>query len=80
VLAATPVMGAEDFSEIGRAGIPAVQLQIGAVEPQTFAKAQAEGRKLPGLHSAEFAPDRERTIRTGVTALTVSALELLAKP
>jgi len=35
---------------------------------------------FPGLHSAKFAPDRERTIRTGLTALTVSVPELLGQP
>ncbi len=80
VVDATPVMGAEDFSELGRAGIPADQIYIGSAEPRALAKARAEGEALPSLHSSEFAPDRERTIRTGVTVLTASALELLAKP
>jgi hippurate hydrolase len=77
---AIPQMVAEDFSEIGRAGVPAVQLWVGAAEPKALAKAIAEGRQLPGLHNSGFAPDREPTIRTGVTVLTVSALELLGKP
>ncbi|HET9752939.1 MAG TPA: hypothetical protein VFP52_08255 [Myxococcales bacterium] len=38
------------------------------------------GAALPSLHSSGFAPDRERTIKTAATALTVSALELLGKP
>ncbi len=80
VVEALPQMVSEDFSELGRAGIPAVELWIGAAEPKALAKATAEGRKLPGLHSSGFAPDREPTIRTGVTVLTVSALELLGKP
>jgi amidohydrolase len=80
VVEAIPLMVSEDFSELGRAGIPAVQLWIGAAEPKALAKARSEGRALPGLHSSGFAPDREPTIRTGVTALTVSALELLGKP
>jgi hippurate hydrolase len=80
VIDAEPQMVAEDFSELGRAGIPAVQLKVGAAEPKALTKARAEGRTLPGLHSSGFAPDREPTIRTGVTVLTVSALELLGKP
>jgi hypothetical protein len=35
--------------------------------------------KLPGLHSSEFAPDREPTLKTGATALTAAALALLGK-
>ncbi len=38
---------------------------------------QIAGAKLePGPHGPLFAPERERTIRTGVTAFTLSVLEL----
>ncbi|MFL5344536.1 MAG: amidohydrolase [Hyalangium sp.] len=76
----TPTMGGEDFSEYGRAGVPAVMLWIGTVEPARFQAAQKAGETLPSLHSGVFAPDRERTIRTGVTTLVSAALELLGKP
>ncbi|WP_224366372.1 amidohydrolase [Hyalangium versicolor] len=76
----TPTMGGEDFSEYGRAGVPAVMFWIGTVEPKKWAAAQKSGETLPSLHSGVFAPDRERTIRTGVTTLVSSALELLGKP
>ena len=49
---------------------------VGAVEPAKF----SSGGPLPSLHSSQFAPDRERTLRTGVTTLVTSALELLGKP
>ena len=76
-----PEMVAEDFSELCKAaGSAGVQLRIGAVEPAKFAQAQKTGETLPSLHSSGFAPDRERTIKTGVEVLTLSALELLAKP
>jgi hippurate hydrolase len=72
-----PVMGAEDFGEFGlAAGAPSVLLWVGAVEPAKF----ESGAPLPSLHSSQFAPDRERTLRTGVTTLVVSALELLGRP
>jgi hippurate hydrolase len=74
-----PVMGGEDFSEFGRAGIPSVLLWVGAVEPRRYAAEKAAGRTLPSLHSSLFAPDAERTIRTGVTAETAVLLELLGK-
>jgi hypothetical protein len=35
---------------------------------------------LPSPHSALFAPDKERSIRTGAEALALAALELLAVP
>src|SRR5215472_1635092 len=75
----SPKMGAEDFAAYGRAGVPALMFDLGAVEPQKYEKATASGTPLPSLHSSEWAPDRERTIRTGVSALTVVALDLLSK-
>jgi amidohydrolase len=80
VLEAAPLMVAEDFSELSRARIPAVQIWVGAAQPAALKKSTAEGKVLPGLHSSKFAPDRERTLRTGVTVLTVAALELLGHP
>jgi hippurate hydrolase len=75
-----PLMVAEDFSELSRAGIPAVLIWVGAADPTALQRATARGQELPGLHSSKFVPDRKRTIRTGVTVLTVSALELLGRP
>ncbi len=80
VVQGQPTMGGEDFSEYGRAGVPAFMFDIGAVEPATYEAAQRTGTPLPSLHSSEFAPDREPTLKTGVSALTVAALELLGKP
>jgi amidohydrolase len=76
----TPTMGGEDFSEYGRAGVPAVMFWLGTVEPQRVAAAKKAGETLPSLHSGVFAPDRERTIRTGVSTLVSAALELLGRP
>jgi hippurate hydrolase len=73
-----PVTGSEDFGAFGSAaGAPSIFLALGAVEPSIFAEATAAGKLLPGPHSPLFAPDRERTIRTGVAALTLSVLDLL---
>jgi len=76
-----PEMVAEDFGEFGKAaGAPSVLLRVGAAEPAKYEAAKKSGTPLPSLHSSGFAPDRERTIKTAATALTVSALELLGKP
>jgi len=80
VVEGQPTMGGEDFSEYGRAGVPALQFEIGAVEPGRYEASVRNGTPLPSLHSSEFAPDREPTIRMGVSSLTVAALELLGKP
>jgi amidohydrolase len=76
-----PVTSSEDFGVFGRvAGVPSIQLGVGATEPGELAKAKSEGRLPPGPHNSKFAPDRERTLRTGVAAFTLSALELLGRP
>lgn len=78
VMPISPSSASEDFGEYGRAaGAPSIQLRVGMVEPGEYAAAKAAGRSTPGSHTANFAPDRERTIRTGVRALLVSVLDLL---
>jgi hippurate hydrolase len=81
VVPGQPVTGSEDFGVFGRvAGVPSIQLSIGAIEPAEFASAKAAGTTVPGPHSPLFAPDREPTIRTAVAAFTLSALELVGTP
>jgi len=74
-------MGGEDFSQFARTGekVPISMFRVGAVDPAKFAESQRTGEPLPSLHSSKFAPVPEPTIKTGVTALTAAALELLAK-
>jgi len=76
-----PVMGGEDFSEYGRTEekIPGFIFWIGAVNPEEYATTVAAGGSFPSLHSPFFAPDPEPTIKTGVRAMTIAALELLGK-
>lgn len=80
VLEQIRMMAAEDFSHYGRAGIPAVILQVGATEPGALARARAEGAPVPGLHSAQFAPDAKATITTGVDALAAGARGEFGRP
>ncbi len=76
-----PLMASEDFGDFGRAaGVPSLMFTIGATEARKFEAAHGDPTRLPGLHSPEFAPDPEPTIRTGASALTLAALELLGKP
>ncbi len=69
-------MGAEDFSQYGRAGVPSVLLHIGAVSPEDL----ASGRPLPYLHSALWAPQLEPTLRSMVAAEVVMLSELFNPP
>ena len=79
VLDGQPSMASEDFTDFGRAGIPSLIFWLGAAEPKALAAATAAGKSLPTPHNPRFAPDREPTIRTGASAMALSALELLGK-
>jgi len=76
-----PGTGAEDFSRYGRTAdkIPIFMFGVGAVNRQVYAEAIRENKPLPSLHSSRWAPDAEPAIKTGVTALTTAALELLKR-
>jgi len=78
VVEAERVMGAEDFGEYARAGgFPGVMLWLGAADPAKYAATKTNGGAMAAMHSPFFAPDKERTLKTGVTALTAAVLELL---
>ncbi|AZZ99315.1 amidohydrolase [Pseudoalteromonas sp. R3] len=78
VVKAEPVMAGEDFGLYGRTAenIPATIFWLGGVEPEAYRQAQFSGEALPSLHSSKFAPDYPLTIKTGVRAMTASALDL----
>ncbi|HNX49466.1 MAG TPA: amidohydrolase [Thermoanaerobaculaceae bacterium] len=77
VVEARQVMVSEDFALLGQAGVPALLMLLGTSDPQALAEAQRTGTPLPALHSPLFAPVVEPTLKTGVTAMTLAALELL---
>ncbi|MSU25586.1 MAG: amidohydrolase [Opitutus sp.] len=72
-------MGGEDFSQFGLTTekVPICMFRVGAVAPEKVAESQRTGVPLPSLHSSKFAPVPEPTIKTGVTAMTAAALDLL---
>lgn len=74
-------MVSEDFGLFGLPGhqIPTVMLRLGAVPPEKVADSKKTGVPLPSLHSAYFVPLPEPTIRTGVTIMTASVLDLMKK-
>jgi hippurate hydrolase len=73
-----PIMGSEDFGFFGADGkIPYVIFWLGANDPTVFADHQKKGIAMPALHSAHFAPLPEPALKTGVTAMTDAALDLL---
>lgn len=69
-----PLMVSEDFGRFGLGGkIPTAMLNVGAVDPARI----ASGERLPSLHSSQFAPVPEPTLRGAVKAMTVAVMELL---
>ena len=79
VVQGAPIMASDDFAEYGRAGVPAVMLSLGAVNPAKFEVAEKSGEALPGPHSSLFAPDAEPSLKTGILVETSAVLELLGK-
>jgi hippurate hydrolase len=74
-----PSMGGEDFSEYGRTAekIPICLFWLGSVAPERVAQSEQTGQPLPSLHSSQYHPMTEPTIKTGVAAMTTAVLNLL---
>jgi hippurate hydrolase len=80
VVAARPIMGAEDFSEYGRAGVKASMIWVGATPRALLAAAADGGTPPPGLHSGLFQPERPTTVKAAAAVMTAAALEFLGRP
>ncbi|KAJ5710328.1 hypothetical protein N7488_004484 [Penicillium malachiteum] len=63
----------------GQEAIPYVYWNFGVTDPEIWEKANREGKlwDLPPTHSATYAPVIEPTLRTGIEAMTLSALTFL---
>ena len=74
-----PIMGGEDFSLYARteSKIPSFFFWIGGVEPDALSAAAAGAAAPASNHSPFFAPVPDPTLRTGIEAMTASALHLL---
>ena len=80
LIARPPIMGGEDFSRYGRAGVPIFLYFLGVFSPERVADAQKPGgRPLPSLHSDLFFPIPEPSIKTGVATMTMAVLNLMGK-
>lgn len=77
VKAVEPVMGAEDFSLYGKAGVPILMYRLGSVSQRRLDQYGMAGRTPPSLHSGLYYPDWEQTLRTGITTMVAAAQELL---
>lgn len=72
-----PGSASEDYSEFIIAGVPSVYFSIGGYDPAAIAK--ADGKPLAVNHSPFFAPVPEPSIRTGVEAMTLAVMNVVAK-
>jgi hippurate hydrolase len=71
-----PTGASEDFGSFGAEwGSPSVFWFVGGTDPDTYAKAQKEGKvgEIPTNHNPRFAPVIHPTLETGVEALVVAA-------
>jgi hippurate hydrolase len=72
-------MGAEDFAYFVQPelGVPGFYFTVGGTPQAAFDAAKAGGPAVAGHHSAQFRIDPEPSIRLGIQAMTVAALDLL---
>ena len=73
------VMGGEDFSQYGRAGVPILMYRLGTVEENRLERFTQFGQSAPGLHSALYYPDFELSISAGIQTMSAGVIELLPK-
>jgi hippurate hydrolase len=77
------ILGGEDFSRYsgpGETKIPIFLFFLGTSAPEKVAEAAKPGaRPLPSMHSDEYYPIPEPTLRTGVLAMSMAVLNLVGK-
>lgn len=77
VIEVAPVMGAEDFSLFGRAGIPVFMFRLGTVAAERLQRIRGGELGALSLHSPLYYPDARESLRVGITAMTAALLDLL---
>jgi hippurate hydrolase len=70
-------MGGEDFSQFGLAGVRAVLLHIGAVDPGKLEQARKSGVSPPSVHSPLWAPEYEPFLKAAMRAEVAVLLDLM---
>jgi len=73
------VMGAEDFGEYATGGIPIFMFRLGTIPPKKLEEYRVAGTAPPSLHSAQYFPDPEPTLRTGLRASVAALRELMPR-
>jgi amidohydrolase len=76
---AEQVMGGEDFSEFGLAGIPSVMYRLGTIEKKRLEAMKKRGQTNLSLHTPDFYPDLDLALPTAIMTMASGAIELLPK-
>lgn len=76
---AEPMMGAEDFSRYGKAGVPICMFRLGTISKERLEAWEAAGETPPSMHSSKYWPNPEPALRTGVRAMTAIVEDLLPR-
>lgn len=74
---AEQVMGGEDFSEYGLAGVPSVMYRVGLIETSRLEAMKRRGQTSFSLHGPDFYPDIDFALPTAILTLAAGAVELL---
>jgi metal-dependent amidase/aminoacylase/carboxypeptidase family protein len=75
ILEAEQVMGGEDFSQYGLAGVPIMMYRLGVISPRRIEQARQAKVPLPSLHSPFFYPDLDGSLETGILSLVIAAID-----
>jgi len=78
VLPAEQVMGGEDFSQYGLAGVPILMYRLGVIAPRRLESFRKLNQTPPSLHSPTFYPDLEGSLETGIVSMSAAVIDLLS--
>ncbi len=74
-----PEMVSEDFAAFQLAGVPVLMMRVGVIEREKFDAGVKSGIAPPSLHSSQFAPHLEPTIKATISAEVLALRELLKR-
>ncbi len=72
-------MVSEDFAAYQLAGVPVLMMRVGVIARDKFEAALKTGVAQPSLHSSQFAPDLEPTIKATISAEVLALRELMKR-
>ncbi|QDT68141.1 putative hydrolase YxeP [Planctomycetes bacterium MalM25] len=77
VVTAEPMMGGEDFSRYGKAGVPICMFRLGTINKERLDTWDAADETPPSMHSSKYWPDPDPALRTGIRAMAAIVEDLL---